>query len=57
LCQDLYSLSPALTSNLHELLETVKHYSNQTLAPAAGAAANKQLLPELAGVLGQKVAS
>lgn len=53
--QDLYSLSTALTGNLHELLESVKHLSNQALAattaaaPAAATAA-KQLLPELAGM-------
>lgn len=46
--QDLYSLSTGLTGNLHELLESVKHLSNQALS-SAGAAAAKQLLPELAG--------
>lgn len=53
--QDLYSLSTALTGNLHELLESVKHLSNQALAAATAAApaaatAAKQLLPELAGI-------
>lgn len=51
LLQDINDLSVPLTSNLHELLESVKQLGNKVLSPSAAAAdaASKQLLPELAG--------
>lgn len=49
--QDIFNLSLPLTSNLHELLESVKQLGDKVLTAAGGGAeaASKQLLPELAG--------
>lgn len=49
--QDIFNLSLPLTSNLHELLESVKQLGDKVLTAAGGGAeaARKQLLPELAG--------